>query len=407
MRPAGKRKGMPMRRVRRDGGVALILALVFTVMLTALVFGFMYESEVTASLVQNGSLDFQALLAAKSAVANGMATLMDDQIETEMNGMPEVDSMLDPSQWAAGLPFEPLNEAMMRTTISDEYGKINLNALIIARDGSLVRNEELINALRIFFSLRSDTDRDPVDAILDWLDYDDMDAEEPEGAENDYYMGLENPFACNNGPMHSIEELLLIKGITPELYFGDPEQEQLPLSEYLTVHGDWRGRVNANTAREEVIAAVLGGATGNSDIGLAQQIFDEARTQPFEDTARLSNLVSPALPPAAESAGNTRDRNRPTIPARPGATTNPRLEEQMRQQELVGQMFRVNSNVFRIYGDGMVEDVLARVEAYVWRTPLDLSEIENYASSVGGSLAQDSGVVPETPMRVLDWKVIR
>ena len=173
------------------------------------------------------------------------------------------------------------------------------------------------------------------------------------------------------------------------------------------MHGDWRGRVNANTAREEVIAAVLGGATGNSDIGLAQQIFDEARTQPFEDTARLANLVSPALPPAAESAGNTRDRNRPTIPARPGATTNPRLEEQMRQQELVGQMFRVNSNVFRIYGDGMVEDVLARVEAYVWRTPLDLSEIENYASSVGGSLAQDSGVVPETPMRVLDWKVIR
>ena len=451
-----------------ERGVALLLALVFTAVLAALVFGFLYESQVTASLVQNSSADFEALIAAKSAAANGLSLLLDDLLETEMNGMPEVDSLLDPSGWASGLPFEPLNGAMMRTSISDECGKLNLNALISVRDdGQPVRNEELVTALRSFFNLRSDTDRDPVDAIIDWLDYDDMDAEEPEGAENSYYMGLENPFPCKNGPMDAVEELLLIKGITPELYFGDPAQEQLPLSEYLTVHGDWGGRVNVNTAREEVIAAVLGGYTGNEDIGVARQIYDEVQTQPYEDLNRLSAMLGPMLPAGADpgadgkkpgagkpgakpdavsratkqrapesaaksaekqimpetSFGGGRNAARKPGSQKPGSlppgvvrpntdtgrdnVTNPQLQEQLRQQDSVSRMFRVNSTAFRIHGDGMVGDTLARVEAFVFRTPLDVSELERSASNAGGALAQGGNPVPLTPFRILDWKVIQ
>lgn len=468
-------RGSDTRGKRRGGerGVALLLALVFTAVLTALVFGFLYESQVTASLVQNSSADFEALLAAKSAAANGLSLLLDDLLETEMNGMPEVDSLVDPSGWASGLPFEPINGAMMRTSISDECGKINLNALISVRDdGQPVRNEELITALRSFFNLRSQTDRDPVDAIIDWLDYDDMDAEEPEGAENSYYMGLEVPFPCKNGPMDAIEELLLIKGITVDLYFGDPAQEQLPLSEYLTVHGDWNGRVNVNTAREEVIAAVLGGHTGNEDIAVARQIYDEVQAQPYEDLNRLSSMLGPMMPPDAAAgddgkkpgankpaakpdavsratkrrtpgsaadamkgaekqimpetsfgagrAGGGRNaaRNPATLPpgvVRPNTginadrndVTNPQLQEQLRQQDSVGRMFRVNSTTFRIHGDGMVGDTLARVEAFVFRTPLDVSDLERSASNAGGAMAQAGNPVPLTPFRILDWKVIQ
>lgn len=462
-----------MGRKRRGGerGVALLLALVFTAVLAALVFGFLYESQVTASLVQNSSADFEALLAAKSAAANGLSLLLDDLLETEMNGMPEVDSLVDPSGWASGLPFEPLNNAMMRTSISDECGKLNLNALIsVSDDGQPVRNEELITALRSFFNLRSDSEGDPVDAIIDWLDYDDMDAEEPEGAENSYYMGLEVPFPCKNGPMDAIEELLLIKGITTDLYFGDPALEQLPLSEYLTVHGDWDGRVNVNTAREEVIAAVLGGYTGNEDIAIARQIYDEVQAQPYEDLNRLTGMLGPMLPADAASGGDGKNpgtnkpvakpdaitratkqrttespadamksaekqimpetsfgggrggggRNAARKPATtpPGAVrpntgtdtgnvTNPQLQEQLRQQGSVGRMFRVNSTAFRIHGDGMVGDTLARVEAFVFRTPLDVSDLEQSASATGGALAQAGNPVPLTPFRILDWKVIQ
>ncbi len=416
----------------RDGreGIALVLALVFVALLSALVVGFLFEMEVSASLAENQGADFQAFLAAKSAVANGISLLADDQLETQTSGEPDYDSMLDASQWAAGLPFEPVNDAMMRTTISDEYGKINLNALIqpSTTGGAPQRNEALITALRSFFSLRSQSDKDPVDAIIDWLDYDDMDAEEPDGAENSYYMSLENPFACKNGPMDSIEELLLIKGITPALYFGDPEQNQLPLSEYLTVNGDPDGAVNVNTAPVEVLAAVLGVQSGNADTQQAQQIYDEARTQPYEDLSRLAGFVSPATGATtgqgATGSTNTKPASgtatgRPggflqksmdapekqlgglpgglgmggsrtgfgssaltgtTTPmqVKPGQTTNLQ-QQQQRQQQLsqMKQLFRVNSNVFRIYGDGMLDEVLVRIEAYVWRTPLDVSTLQN------------------------------
>jgi DNA uptake protein ComE-like DNA-binding protein len=56
------------------------------------------------------------------------------------------------------------------------------------------------------------------DAILDWIDSDD----EPRmlGAERDYYSTLTTPYAPRNGPIGSIEELLLVRDVTPALLFG-------------------------------------------------------------------------------------------------------------------------------------------------------------------------------------------
>ena len=56
------------------------------------------------------------------------------------------------------------------------------------------------------------------DAILDWLDED----EEPReyGAESDYYSSLSPPYAAKNGQLETVEELLLVRGVTPQLLFG-------------------------------------------------------------------------------------------------------------------------------------------------------------------------------------------
>ena len=56
------------------------------------------------------------------------------------------------------------------------------------------------------------------DAILDWLDADDTPRDN--GAESDYYASLTPPYAPRNGPIQSIEELLLVRGVTPQLLFG-------------------------------------------------------------------------------------------------------------------------------------------------------------------------------------------
>jgi DNA uptake protein ComE-like DNA-binding protein len=77
---------------------------------------------------------------------------------------------------------------------------------------------------------------DVADAILDWIDPDDEPREY--GAEIDYYSGLVPPYTPANGPLKTIEELLLVRGVTPDLLFGrdvnrngiiDVQEANLPL----------------------------------------------------------------------------------------------------------------------------------------------------------------------------------
>ena len=63
---------------------------------------------------------------------------------------------------------------------------------------------------------------DVADAILDWLDADDE--PRPLGAEfEDYYLNLQPAYKPANGPIDSIEQLLLVRGVTPQLLFGYDE----------------------------------------------------------------------------------------------------------------------------------------------------------------------------------------
>jgi type II secretory pathway component PulK len=41
------------------------------------------------------------------------------------------------------------------------------------------------------------------------------------GAESDYYLSLPNPYNCKNSPFETVEELLLVEGVTPQLLYGD------------------------------------------------------------------------------------------------------------------------------------------------------------------------------------------
>jgi type II secretory pathway component PulK len=55
-------------------------------------------------------------------------------------------------------------------------------------------------------------------AIVDWRDADSDIS--PNGAESEYYLSLPNPYNCKNAPFETVEELLLVRGMTPELLYG-------------------------------------------------------------------------------------------------------------------------------------------------------------------------------------------
>jgi hypothetical protein len=104
-------------------------------------------------------------------------------------------------------------------------------------------------------------------SILDWKD-NNRDAR-IQGAKTDYYQGLNPPYVCKNGPIDDISELLLIKGITPELYwgtagagdgepvlnrFGQPVTYPFGLVDVFTPFS--RGSINWHTASDHVRQAL-------------------------------------------------------------------------------------------------------------------------------------------------------
>lgn len=366
-----------------EEGVALMTVLLFVVLLSAIVIEYGYETQVDASLMSNSRAEFEAYVAAKSAVASGMGALQLDLLQGQMGGtatssttrgnaasqtglQPDVDGFLD--VWYEGVPRAPINDAEMQGTIVDEFGKLNLNALV-GPEGQ--PNELLVDALHALFEYLQ-VEEDPTEAIIDWVDPD-QDAQ-ANGAESDYYEGLETPYSCRDGMMTSIEELLLIKGITPELYFDlnqDPaEREQMiadgnrpaSLSDLLTVHGHPQGMLNVNTAHPELL------------MGLA----DWAGIQPD----RLEQFLQMRIDQPAQTPQEAAEALAPS-------------------EDAVKQSFTVSSNCFRIQGDGMSGRAMVRIEAFVGRAP---SEALAQVGVGGGSSGRDQGL---EVLRVLDWRVIR
>jgi DNA uptake protein ComE-like DNA-binding protein len=112
----------------------------------------------------------------------------------------------------------------IRFGLEDESTKLNLNALLlmdasatVGTPGSTADEESTDTAQQLLMSLPGMTEY-MADAILDWIDEDDEPREF--GAEADYYSALEPAYAPKNGPLDTIEELLLVRDVTPWLLFG-------------------------------------------------------------------------------------------------------------------------------------------------------------------------------------------
>lgn len=438
---------MKHRSEKRNEGVALILVLLFVVLLTVLVVEFAYEAQVEASYSMNSGNDYQARLAARSAVYKGISVLEMDRLQAELGsqattttngtgtsssssssssmsannnnndntGTNTADSRL--SSWAQPGNFEPLNDAVMRTTITDEFGKINLNALVVNDNGTRVIREHIRLGLEEFFRLRGEAAQaevDPtalVESIIDWIDEDDE--TEQGGAESDFYLASENPYNAKNGPMDSLDELLLIKGMTPDLYFGAKglDTPQLPLSEFLTVHGDWLGRINPNTVYIEyetglcdVLAAMR---TGWVDSGMAAEVDYEAMVQ---DMLNAEDATS-AFQSVEDISGYVTHVDLTGTDENHQNQSQSQTQQTRAQGEVLRQMFTVHSHVFRIYGDALLDDIMVRNEVYVLRVPKDQSLMDWPSGNVNlpftNPMPQVEGAIPEEFYRILEWKVIQ
>ena len=101
--------------------------------------------------------------------------------------------------------------AGIRYGLENESARLNLNTLILADTYAENGGRNLLMALPGMTEYVADS-------IMDWVDEDDDTREY--GAEYDYYQGLSSPYTPTNGPFNTVEELLLVRGVSPQLLFG-------------------------------------------------------------------------------------------------------------------------------------------------------------------------------------------
>ena len=105
------------------------------------------------------------------------------------------------------------------------------------------------------------------------------------GAEDDYYQTLNPPYKSKNGRFDTVEELLLVKGITPTYFYGYPERTvdgsviyRYGLSRYFTVYSN-RNQINVNYAPLPVLLSVPG-----MPAEAATLIYERRLVKPFKNT---------------------------------------------------------------------------------------------------------------------------
>jgi len=190
------------------------------VILATLAAGFAYSMKVETKLARNSTFESDMELLGRSGVELGRYVL------GLQLGIPQEGAYAALNQkWAGGpggtnellmhvnLENNQLGPGMFSVRIVDMERKINLSAI---REGNTVLLQSALEKLGV------DVTDQPVliDSYLDWIDPDEQNR--MNGAESKFYLRFNpaSPYYSKNGPMDDVSELLLIQGMTPELYWG-------------------------------------------------------------------------------------------------------------------------------------------------------------------------------------------
>lgn len=235
--------------MKGERGFALVLALFVLAILTALVVEFSYGVYVTTSNLKNWSVSQRLSLLADSGIRLA-STAIREQARLVRYTYPEKVEM----------PLENLVDGFngkVYLIVTDEGGKINLNALI-TRNKRI--NRDVYNSLKRLLGILK-LNEDIADRIVDWID----DDSEPRlrGSEDN----------AKNYPLDSLDELLLIRGIDKEAYDR--------LKPHVTIYGITdRMAININTASVPVIMSLNKMITEE----MANSIVRQRKIKPFDGT---------------------------------------------------------------------------------------------------------------------------
>jgi len=200
---------MPIMDMRSsDRGIALVMVLWVLMLLSVIVGEFCYSMKTQVNITANYKESTASYYIALAGINNAIYNMVYQTVippPADGEGADE-----DAVEWRINTEIPPIDFAGGRVTvwIDNESGRININ----------LADRDLLMFMLSGFELENEEKEIIVDSILDWRDTDDL--RRLHGAESEYYQSLPQPYSAKNGPFDAGDELLLVRGVTPEIYYG-------------------------------------------------------------------------------------------------------------------------------------------------------------------------------------------
>ncbi|MBF0226095.1 MAG: general secretion pathway protein GspK [Desulfobacterales bacterium] len=263
-------------------GIAILFVLWVLTLLSIIAGEFCYTMRTELKITSNFKEETQGYYIALAGYYKAIFELIKKEDDTNIKNTSNKDDENN-IEWRinSDLPFISFESGIFKVRIENESGKININK---AQGGTL---KLLLKNFDI-----SDKEKDIiVDSILDWRDKDNL--HRINGAEDDYYQTVLTPYECKDDDFDSIEELLLVRGVTSALF--------CELKDIITVYGDSSpvininqpqnkgfdyNKININAAHRELLSC-LPGITDEK----VEEILEFRKSKDFKNFAELFSIL--------------------------------------------------------------------------------------------------------------------
>ena len=206
----------------RQRGVALLMVMLLIFAMAVIVTAFAYTMKVEGRLATRTQSESEMEWMGRSGIEMAKWVL---SLSRQIPGEQTYDGLNQ--FWAGGVgptniadnPFEgvslkdiALGDGTISIEIVDAERYLNINSIA-------TRNPQLLELILQICGAGASDSADVSSAIRDWIDPND-DSAMGGGAESDFYRMLNPPYIAKNGPIDDLSELLKIRGISPQLYWG-------------------------------------------------------------------------------------------------------------------------------------------------------------------------------------------
>ncbi len=314
--------------------------------LSILAAAFAFSMKVETKLAQNANSETELLWMGLSGVEFARWVLVQQTTVAEERGFDALNQF-----WASGdttsvsnSPFQgmslsgyPLGNGRFSIKIIELERKMNINAA----DMRFLQNA--FNVVGVDAGESSQI----TSAIIDWIDTNNERG--ANGAEDDDYMALDPPYHCKNKPIDDMAELLLIRGITPDMYWGGVATNHPPskFQSRLSARHGFTGQNMFRVGLKDIFTPISSGKininTASAEVLLTIPMMDE---NTVSEIIRLRSETPFRNPSQLASAG-----------------LNPQLFQQ------IAQYLTVQSSAFEVEVDAEVAGYHRHYTAIVGRNP--------------------------------------